>query len=827
MDRVLQDLRFALRLLVKDRGFTATTVTTLALCLAANTAIFAVIHAVLLRPLPFPEPDRLATIFNAYPGAGVVRASNGVPDYYDRLAHATAFEEIAIYRTLGVTIGGEGAGEAQRVTAMSATPSLFRLLRAQPYRGQVFTETEAEVGQHRKVVLTYGAWQRLFGGRDDAVGRDLRINGVAYTVMGVLPDGFRFVDPDVQLWMPAAFAPEERADERRHSNNWQQIARLKPGATVEQAQAQIDAINRANLDRFPALREVLINAGFHSKVKPFALDLVEQSERTLYLLWGGVLCVLIIGCANVANLVSVRASGRVRELATRHALGASMQRLSRQILTETLVLASVGGALGIALGALALRAGEAVGFTQLPRGDEIALDLWSLLAMLALVAFIGLVVGLLPVAALRRANLAQIVREEGRSGTATRRTQLVRRALVTSQVAVALVLLVGAGLLLASFQRVLAIDPGFEPAGVLTGSVSLPATRYPDDESVRTTARAILDRVRALPGVLAAGATSTIPLSGQHSDSVLMAEGYQPAPGESLLSPNNVFVSAGYFEAMRTKLRAGRFFDERDRQGAQRTIIVDEQLARKFWPGENPIGRYVFLPMRSDNGLRPPPRDQWLTVVGVVDNVRLDGLVDGRDFTSVGSYYRPIEQNPIRVLNLAVRTVQDPQTVVNAVRAEVAAVDRELPFFGVRTMEERVTRSLVDRRTPMVLAAGFAAVALFLAAIGIYGVLAYQVSQRSREIGIRLALGAATSSIFGMVLREGLMIILIGATLGLAGAFLLRETLQSQLYGIGAMDPTVIGVVAVVLAGVALAAILLPARRAARTDPVQALTGQQ
>jgi predicted permease len=343
---------------------------------------------------------------------------------------------------------------------------------------------------------------------------------------------------------------------------------------------------------------------------------------------------------------------------------------------------------------------------------------------------------------------------------------------------------------------------------------------------VRSATTRILDAVRGIPGVQAAGVTTTVPMSGDHNDSVIFAEGYQPAPGESLISPSQVFVSPGYFEAMRTELRAGRFFDASDIDGAQRTIIVDEQLARKFWPNQDPIGRHMWFPGNVQNLMAPPPREEWMRVVGVVENVRLDGLVDGPSFRTVGAYYMPIAQSSARGFTLAVRTGQEPTSVTSAIRAQMASIDSELPFYGVRTMSERLDLSLADRRTPMLLALSFASVALFLAAIGIYGVLAYQVSQRSREISIRIALGAATSSIFGMVLREGVVIVVVGTVLGLAGAFLLRQTLQSQLYEIGAMDPTVITVVGVLLALVALAAILLPARRASKVDPVHALLGQ-
>jgi len=826
MDRLLQDLRFAGRLLWKDRGFTLTTIATLALCVAANTSIFAVVNSVLLRPLPFPEPDGIVTIFNSYPGAGAVRSSNGVPDYYDRLAQMTSLEEIAMYRSAGVTIGGQGLGDVERVTSMPVTPSFFRLLRVKPHRGQLFTEKEAEVGHDRKVILSYGFWQRWFGGRDDALGRDLRINGILYTVAGVMPVGFRFLDPEVEFWTPVAFTAADRSDERRHSNNWQQIGRLKPGSSIEQAQSQLNAINAANLERFPQLKSVLINAGFNSQVKPFHEDLIEGTRRTLYLLWGGVLSVLLIGGVNVANLVSVRASARIRELATRHALGASLRRLSRQILTETVLIAVLGGLLGLVLTWWALGAADVLGFDQLPRGDEIRLDNQSVLFTLVLVLAVGLLVGLIPVVGLSRANLGQMIREEGRSGTASRRTRLVRRALVTSQVAFALVLLVGAGLLLASFQRVLAVDPGFNPQRLLTASLSFPASRYKDETAIHVASARVLERIRSIPGVEAAGFTSTLPMSGDHNDSVIIAEGYQMAPGESLISPSQVRVGPGYFEAMRTQLRQGRYFDTRDTAQSQKVIIIDEQLARKFWPDQNPIGRRLYFPGNARNLLAPPPLEQWMTVVGVIDNVRLDGLVDGPSFRTVGAYYLPLEQSLVRTLTLAVRTAQEPTSVTSAIRGEVAAIDPELPLYGVRTMEERVDLSLIDRRTPMILAVGFAAVALFLAAIGIYGVLAYQVGQRTREIGIRMALGAASSSIFGMVVREGAAIVTVGAALGLAGAFLLRRTLQAQLYEVGAMDPVVLSSVGAVLLLVALAACLLPARRAARTDPAITLTGQ-
>jgi predicted permease len=824
MDRLLQDLRFALRLLVRDRTFTLTTTGTLAVCLAANTAMFAIVHSVLLRPLPFDEPDRLVAIFNAYPGAGVLRAANGVPDYYDRKASVAAFEEIANYRNAGVTIGGQGQGEAERLTSMQVTPSFFRVLRAAAFRGRLLTDEEAEPGRERKVVLSYGLWQRVFGGQDAAVGRDLRINGTPYVVVGVLPQGWHFLDPEVQLWMPVAYTAEQRADDQRHSNNWQQMARLKPGATIEQAQAQIDAINAKNMDLIPQIKEALINAGFHTRVLNFQEDLVESSRRTLYLLWGGVLLVLAVGCVNIANLVSVRASARLRELATRYALGAGLGRLSRQIVTETVVLAAVGGAFGVALGRWMLTAAPLLGMDRLPRGADVALDRTSMVFAFALVLAVGLIVGLLPVLALGRTNLGQMVREEGRSGTASRGARAVRRALAAGQVAFALTLLVGAGALLASFQRILAVDPGFDPNQTVSGAVALPASNYPDEASVRPTLARILAGVRAIPGVEAAGLTTGLPMTGDHSDSVILAEGYQMAPGESLISPVQSRVSDGYFEAMKIRLVRGRYFDARDHERAPRVIIIDERLANKFWPGRDPVGRHMWQPSSAETLMKPPPVEEWFTVVGVVGEVRDAGLVDRPEFRRVGAYYFPMAQSAIRAAALVVRTAQEPASMTASIRRAVAEVDPELPFFNVRTMKERVDQSLADRRTPMILALGFSAAALLLSAIGLYGVLAYQVSERRREIGVRIALGARTATIFGMVVSEGALIVAVGAVFGLLGAFGLRGALQSQLYETGAMDPGVVFAVSSLLLVVALAACLVPARRAARTDPVIALT---
>ncbi len=825
MERLLQDLRFATRTFWKDRSFTLTTIATLALCLAANVAIFAIVDGVLLKPLPFDEPERLVRIFNRYPGAGVEFADNGVPDYFDRIAGMPSLESIAMFRQQGMTLSG-ATGDAERVQAMVVTPSFFKVLRVQPFRGQLFTDEQGEVGRDKAVVLTHGFWQRAFAGRDDVVGKDLRLGGEPYVIAGVLPPGYRFINPEIELLRPAAFSASEKSDDARHNNNWQQMGRLRPGATLEQAQSQLDAVNAANFERFPKWQEILKNAQFGTSVVDFQHHLVGETRSTLTMLWGGAIFVLLIGCVNIANLVLVRATGRLREIATRQALGAGFGRLALQAITESLLLALVGGAAGLALGWWGLQAAPYLGFDQLPSGSSIGIDSRVVLFIAALVALVGLAVGLIPVLAARRTNLAQSVREEGRSGTQGRGPRVMRRVLVASQVAFALMLLVGAGVLLASFERVLRIDPGFRTENVMTGTVSLPTARYADDDAVRSTATRLLEKIRAIPGVQTAGVTTTLPFSGNYSDSVILAEGYQMSPGESLISPSQVTASEGYFEAMGAKLVSGRFFTPDDAVGRPRVLIIDETLARRFWPKGDALGKRMYMPQDIDNLMAKPSDDQMLTVVGIVAPMRFRGLVDSSGNRRVGAYFFPFLQSPTRTLGFAIRTAQAPDSILGAVRREVAQIDPELPFYGVRTLEDRLSTSLIDRRTPTLLAGGFAVVALFLAAIGIYGVLAYQVSQRRREIGIRMALGAASGNIFGLVLREGTLIVLVGALFGLAGSFLLRQTIQAQLYEVGAMDPRVVGGVALLLAVVALVACLLPARRAARTDPMIALTDQ-
>jgi predicted permease len=816
LEFLLRDLRFGARQLLKDKGFSLTALATLALCIGANAAVYTVVNAILLQPLPVPESDRILLLHNSYPKAGVERAITSAGDYYDRLRDMTVFEEQALYQTRGAAVGE--AGSVETVRSLRVTPSFFRLLRQTPAFGRNFTEEEGELGQERKVILSDALWQKM--GSDPAiVGKDVRLSGDPYTVVGVMPKGFVFLDPKVRLWQPLAFTAEQKTT--RHSNNYEMIGRLKPGATGEQAQSQVDALNARNLELVPAMTDVLINAGFHTKVVRLRDEVVREIRGTLLLLWGGVVFVLLIGALNVANLSLARAAVRLREVATRLALGAGPWQMARQLVAESLLLSTTAAALGLLLGYWSLRAISTLGLDRLPRASEVALGAETVFFVIVVSLLVGLAVGVIPLAHALRTDASAVFHGEGRTGSAGRAARLWRKGLVAAQVSFALVLLMGAGLLFASFRHVLAVKPGFVTTQVLTGTLTLPKSRYPEDTDRRAFLERALARVRALPGVVAAGATDSIPLGDSQSDSVILAEDYAMQPGESLISPHLVVATPGYFEAMGIPLREGRLFEDQDRAGGASVIIVDERLARRFWPNGSPLGRRMWQPGSAEGLVNPDKDARWYTVVGVVGSVKQRALVDPDE--RVGAYYFPYAQFPESYVTLVLRAVAEPTTLVASLRTAVRELDPELPLDDVHTMAERIDESLVSRRSPVTLALAFGVLALLLAGVGLYGVLAFLVSQRKQEIGIRMALGSTQKGIFGLVARESLGIIGAGLAVGLLGALALGQSIRSLLYDVKPMDPTVIASVIAVLTGVGAIACLVPAWRATRVDPAIAL----
>jgi len=813
------ELAFAARSLRKDKSYSVAAFLTIALCIAANTALFSIVYSVLLKPLPVPESDRLVLVYNSYPGAGAERGGSGVPDYFDRVKGMTSLESIALFELRNRSTGESGRPE--RVLAMGVTPSFFRVARVKPELGRTFAEQEGEPGHEDRVLLSHAYWKERCAGDPGVVGRQLRLDGRPFTIVGVMPEGFEFLATEARIWIPLAFTAEQKSDASRHNNSWTSIGRLRDGATLEQAVAQVNALNAASLDLIPALKPILLNAGFHTKIVPLRDDLVRNVKGRLYLLWAGTLLVLLIGCVNVINLALVRSRARLRDLATRLALGAGRRAIVGQTLTESLLLTLTSGLFGLLLGWGGLRLLAGLDLAQIPRGAEIGLDIVSVAFTMGLAALLGVVIGAFPLAGAFAVNIASVFHEGGRTGTGGRGPRLLRRTLVVTQVAVAFLLLIGTGLLLASFRQILAIDPGFDPRHVLTASVRLPAARYADDKQLRAFVEEAMRRLRGIAGVTTAGATSSIPLGADHSDSVIFAEGYQMQPGESVISPTRIEAAPGYFQSMRIPLVRGRYFDDRDTADSPQVVIVDTRLARRFWPGKDPVGRRMYRPESAQDVLAITEKTRFFTVVGVVGEVKQDGLVAAK--TAVGAYYFPALQQPTRLMTFTVRTPGDPLVLATPVRTALAGLDPELPVFSVKTMEQVTDESLVTRRWPMLLSMGFGVVALLLSALGIYGVLAYLVTERTKEIGIRMALGGAPRAIFELVLREGLALLAIGLVGGVVGLLILRRVLEAQLYGVTPGDPTVLGLAALVLAVVALFACALPARRATRIDPVLAL----
>lgn len=818
MSAFIQEIKYGARALLGNRAFTITVFLTLAVCIAVNATTFAIVNSVVLRPLPVADADSILMMSNRYPNAGAGDLNwSSAADYYDRLREVTVFEEQAMFSLSSPTLEIEGAPE--RIVSMVATPSLFRLLRVAPAMGRAFMDEEGEIGAERKVILTYALWQKLYGGDPAVLGRDLRLSGRSFTVVGVMPRGFVFMNPEVRLWTPLAFTAEQKNG--RHSNNWHNVGRLKAGATLPQAQSQIDALNAANHERFPEFKEALVNAGFHTAVERLQDVLVKDVKGILYLLWGGAVFVLLIGGLNIANLALARLTLRKKEIATRLALGARRRQITRQFVLESTLVTLAGGVAGVVIGSALLRTLAAFGLDQIPRAHEIRVDGLVVLVAVAMAVGLGVAIGLLSSAASFSVNLNQVLHEEGRTGTAGKGSRRTRQLLVVAQVGFAFVLLVGSGLLLASFRRLLHVDPGFTSEGVLTVSTNAPSSRYPGRNELRMLMARALDAIRAVPGVTAAGATDSIPFSRDYNDSVILAEGYVMKPGESLISPRQLRVTPGYLEAMRTRLLQGRYFDERDNETGPGAVIVDDRLAARFWPGQTAIGQRMYMPQGPEDLINPNPNAPRLTVVGVVRTVRLEDLAGTG--SPVGAYYFPYAQLPTSGFTFAVRTSGELDSVARAIRAEMARIDPELALFDVRSMVERAELSLASRRTSLMLAVAYGALALFLSAVGLYGVLAYHVTQRRREFGIRMALGASGGSVRQMVLRQGLILALVGVLVGVGGSLGLTGLMSSLLYQVQATDPLTYGGVAVMLLGVAFVACYVPARRATKVDPIVTL----
>ena len=805
----MQDIRYALRTLAKQPIFALVAILTLTLGIGANTAIFSLLHQILLRPLPFPEAERLVFVWNSYPLTGLPQASVSIPDYLDRRAQAPAIEDATLFTNRSVTLA-EG-GQPEQVRALAVTPSFFSTLRRQPALGRGFTEDEAKPDADRYVILAHGLWTTRFAADPGVVGRDIRVNGLNHRVVGVLPADMRLPSRDVALLMPFAFTPQQMSDQGRGNEFSSMIARLRPGATVEQLQAQMKTIIDRNLDRLPAFRPWVATSGFTGIAVPIRQQLVGDAREALYVLQAGVFVVLLIACANVANLLLMRATGRYRELAIRTTLGAGRGRLVRQMLTEGLVLSAFGAIGGLVLGYAGVRGLVSMSANQIGGVTDVSLHPAVLAFTSALAVVTGLIFGVVPALSVIRGNTASLLKDDGTRGSASRSTGLMRTSLVVAETAFALMLLVGAGLLVKSFARLQDVDPGFSTENVLTAQIALPASRYPDPPAIRAFWERLLDRTRQMPGVSAVGLTSNVPFNGSVSSGSYSIVGYTPPPTEAPPHGRQEVVGGDYFRAMNIPVLEGRPFTSGDTAESQPVVVIDQYLVNRYFPNRSALGQQLR---------RGGPTSPALTIVGVVGTIN---SIDLGQPVAKERVYRPVTQQSLRSMALVIKTGVDPTTLVSQVRGAVQSIDPEQPIADVRTMDQWVGRSLENRRSPMLLLALFGAVALALSAIGIYGVLAFSVAQRVREFGIRQALGADRQTILSLVLRQGIRTTAIGVALGLAASVWLTKYLQTQLFSVRALDVSVFGAVTLLLLAVAILACYLPARRATRIDPMVAL----
>ena len=807
MTTLWRDLNYAARTLWKTPGFTAVAVLAVALGVGANTTIFSCVNALLLRPFAYETTDRVVMVWERRVDR-FERNSVAPANYLDWREQTRVFEELAAYGQQHFSL--DEGGEPERVPGARVTPSLFRVLAARAERGRTFTEEEGRPGADDVVVISRGLWRQRFGSDPDIVGRSVRVDGRARTVVGVMPQEFDFPLNASQVWAPLSFEPKEARN--RFSHYLQVVGLLRPGVTPEQADAEVSAVAERARQLYPDSNE-----GRTAFAETLTASFTRGPKPYLLILLGAVGFVLLIACANVANLLLVRASSRQRELAVRAALGASRWRLVRQLLTESLLLALVGGAAGLLLsvwGIEFISKGIPPTFTKfIPGWKNLGIDTTVLLFTLGASVLTGVAFGIFPALQATRTNLSESLKEGGQKGAAggLRRNRM-RSLLVVAEVALSLVLLAGAGLMVRSFYEMTRADLGLKPEGVLTLQMSLPRAAYPEPAQRANFYEQLVARVRALPGVASAAAINFVPMdrSGTTS-SQFSVEGEPPPPKDRRPYANHLVATPGYFEAAGVRVLKGRGFTEADDERARPVCLVNESLARRFFPRGDAVGRGIVV--SEDEG-------PW-EIVGVAADVKNEDLEEQAEL----EFYRPLRQTPWYTMALVVRAAEGttPANLAPAVRGEVKALDPGLPVYNVRTMREVVEEAVSPKRLAMSLLAFFALGALLLAAVGLYSVMSYAVAQRTHEIGIRVALGAQARDILRLVVGQGLALTLAGLALGLVGALLLTRVMASILYGVSATDPLVFGGVALVLGLAALLACLVPARRATKVDPMVAL----
>ena len=822
---MLSEIKVALRGLLKSPGFTIIAIATLALAIGANSAVFSLINALLVRPLPYQQPSRLALIWERFAAQGLDRIPVSPPEYLDLEKAFKSGSQLAAFTYQTFNFGGGDVPE--RISGVLVTPTLFPLLGVEPIKGRTFAREELGQGHDDMIVISERLWQRRFNSDPSMIGKSLLLNGRSYTVIGIMPGKFEFPIPlfgvqgnqfaeRVDIWKPVAFTPTELKD--RGNRSYGLITRLRADVSPVKAQAELDTIMADWIRAYP---DNYKDSGFGARIYPLQDQVVGRMRTGLAILLGAVIFVLLIACANLATMLLARASVRERDLAIRIALGAGRWRLLRQMLTESVLLALAGAAGGVVLSIWGLELLKQIGARTVPRLAEVNVDLVVLIVTAVVAVGTGILFGMVPAFASAKPELTEALKEGGRTSTTGARRNQLRNSLVVAEIALALVLLVGAGLLLKSYARVQNIDPGFDRRLVLTAEIVLPDTKYPQrGSSDYNHGQAIINfwnealrRVRQLPGVEATGCTIVLPLSGSNTDSSFAIEGRstggkEPTPDEELR-----IITSDYFRVLKTPLLRGRFFAESDNVDAPGVAIINDALAKKYWPNEDALGKRITL----DDPRKNP---KWLTIVGIVRSIRHRGL----DLDPQPEYYLPLAQGAERGMVLTMRSTEDPRSLASAVRREIQSIDPDQPIANVRTLEAVTADSIAPRRMSMVLLGAFAGIALLLAGVGIYGVISYLVVQRTHEIGVRMALGAQRRDVLRLVVGHALKLVGIGTALGLVLAFLSTRILSALLYSVGAFDATTFVLVTVTLAAVALLASYIPALRATRADPMIALS---
>jgi predicted permease len=819
-ETLIQDLRYGVRMLAKNPSFTAVAVLTLALGIGANSAIFSVIDAVLLRPLPYRDAQRLVQIKETLPLLGPEPANVPAPDVLEFQRQSRSFSSVAGFQSIRYELSG--AGQPQRVAAARVTSELFPALGVAPALGRTFTKEEDRPGS-LLTVLSFQLWQSRFAGQASVIGKRVDLDRKPYLVIGVMPPGFEFpLDSEsgqADLWVPMAFTPDELAD-AGDNFDYGLIARLKPGATRAQADADVQSIASRILETYPASMRSEINLG------AVTISLREAAtghvKALLWILFGAVGFVLLIACANVANLLLARSVGRQKEIAVRAALGAGRARLARTFIAESLLLALAGGACGLLLAVWGVHLLLALGPAGLPLAGAIGINTRVLAFTLGVSVLTGVVFGTAPALAVYDSNLSEVLRESARSTTQTVRHHRMGAALVVGETALALMLMIGAGLLVQTFARLRSIDPGFETQHLLTMSLDLPEVKYQRGEDVMSFYQRLLDRLRELPGVQSVGAGTSFPMVNTNWNHIFTPEGYNFGAGERAPFSWHTLALGDYFQTSRIPLVRGRYFSEQDHAGSLPVVIVSESIARRYWPGQDPIGKRLrWGPPQAPPGATDP----WLTVVGVVGNVKQRELGEQISFLTYQPY---LQLNDAwaglgRALTFTARASGDPANLASALRASVASLDRELAISHLETVDQAISQSLAPQRFNLVLMAAFAILALLLGSVGLYAVISFSVTQRTHEVGIRMALGARRAEVLKLVVGEGFKLTLIGVAIGEAGALALSRFLESLLYGVRPTDPLTFVGVSLLLLAVALVASYIPARRAMRVDPMVAL----